>query len=185
MADERGEFFYKPAVTTDGGFDFTQVDSILARDYKQSNIIQLTRNINPSGSSAQQVKITDGTDTALVDGSGSLQVVSIPQATSCLYNLQSGAGTTTLGTVGAGKRWLIIGWTCNHSYAVGGGRSQLRLNGVNYSSKYTSGTYDNETIPQNFSKEACPILTATQNIQLVVTTNGALEASVYYIEESV
>lgn len=99
--------------------------------------------------------------------------------------IQSGVGTTTLGTVGANKKWYIIGYMVSHNYSVGAGRGEIELNGIPIFTHYCNGTYDDIAVTANFNLEACPVLTATQTLTLVVTTNGGLEASVVYVEVSV
>lgn len=121
-----------------------------------------------------QANVTLNTD-ELVNSLGELTTVS---------GVQSGAGTTTLGTVGAGKIWYIIRYQVAHNYAVGAGRGELELATIPYFTHYCNGTYDDVSQSENFSLEACPKLTAGQTITLIVSSNGSMEGSVSYIEVS-
>jgi len=94
---------------------------------------------------------------------------------------QSGAGTATMGTVGASKIWYIISFTHHLSYATAGGESQIRFNGVAHSNLYVGVADHNIAIAQRWGIESCPKLTAGQTITLVNSNSGA-RASVQYIE---
>lgn len=114
---ERDEKYIKPSVTTDGSFDFDPVDQLMSRDYKQSNIIQLVRTIAPAGTSANQVKITDGTDLVLVNPDGSMSVQDkTKNPISGTANITTNT-TTALRTAGAGKTFYLAG--LNHCGAGG------------------------------------------------------------------
>ena len=92
--------YVKPQKTTDGDFDFTEVDDMLSRDYVQGSVIQMVRNINPVGTSAQQVRLTDGTDLLNINSDGSLNVGT---ANSVAANAtQANNNTQTIFTAGAG-----------------------------------------------------------------------------------
>jgi hypothetical protein len=106
---ERNEQFIKPKVTTDGSFDFSDIDVLMSRDYKQSNIIQLVRTIAPAGTSANQVKITDGTEMLLINADGSINTKEAVRTYVSGSNTISSNSTVTLRTVGAGKTLYIEG----------------------------------------------------------------------------
>lgn len=67
------ETFVSPSRDSSGNFDFTEVDIQNGRNYVQSNKITPVRVITPAGTSAQQFKLTDGTDTLNVESNGSIQ----------------------------------------------------------------------------------------------------------------
>lgn len=66
------ETFVKPMKDENGSFDFTEVDRAQARNYIQGSKIQMVRVITPAGTSAQEVKITDGVETLLINSDGSI-----------------------------------------------------------------------------------------------------------------
>lgn len=96
--------------------------------------------------------------------------------------VQSGAGTSTLGTVPAGKKWLITRYQVSMKYAVGAGRGELKYHTHVLYTHYCNGTYDDTVNTENISLESCPVALAGETITAVVTTNGGIEGSVSYIE---
>ena len=172
---ERDEKYIKPSVTTDGSFDFDPVDQLMSRDYKQSNIIQLVRTIAPAGSSANQVKITDGTDMLLINSDGSLNFKGLSLLG--LNGNKTGSGTTTLGTVPVGKSWRIYGFTL----ASGNSADLMTLNlGAVASFALPLNTGAN-SICRDFGNNYIEI-PAGATVTLVNTGGGYSTASIQYVE---
>lgn len=103
------QFFVAPAKRVDGNFDFDECDNLLSRDYVQSNQIQPVRIIQTVGASAQEVKITDGSDTLAINGDGSINVKHKTAITVSTGKTGTSIGTagTTLYTVTAGKTFYM------------------------------------------------------------------------------
>ena len=98
--------------------------------------------------------------------------------------------TTTLGTVGAGKVWRVIGLSLSTMIGSAGvAQIDLNLNGLSVLND--RGTYDNATTQRggnvaiSFDYGACPVLTAGQKITLVVPASCYASASAIYVEENV
>lgn len=100
------------------------------------------------------------------------------------------AGTSTLGTVPAGKQWRVIGLTisCRTGSNVANiASSQLKLNGVTAidaeAANVTAGA-NSANLSLNFLYSACPILATGQTITLVSDAQSVVGASAFVIEEA-
>lgn len=143
-------------------------------------------------STANNVKVTDGTDSLAVNADGSINIAEKTKRTVTLIEANAAVGTgTTIGTVGAGKIWRIIYAQLSQSIddaAVTSALSQLNLNGValinlEYQSVATYGL-GSVTSQVRFDYECCPVLTAGQTITQTATINEAWGASIGYVEEN-
>lgn len=126
----------------------------------------------------------------LTDVTGTVQTTAATTAiTHFIYAQQAGAGTQTLGTVGAGKRWLIISIDLSVGTAGGNGANgYVTLNGEKAAYCYPQSSVGSSFVEHAnlvFSPSACPILTAGQTVQLVSAAAITSNACVGYIEESV
>jgi hypothetical protein len=103
---------------------------------------------------------------------------------------QVNAGTATVGTVGAGKRWIIVSMVLNSTAGTSSGSvDKILLNDVE---ALRNTTYTGATVPamsniiSNFSYGSAPILAAGQTVKVVCATAGCqAQATVGYIEETV
>jgi hypothetical protein len=104
---------------------------------------------------------------------------------------RNSAGTTDVGTVGAGKTWRILSVQVS---GAGGSSGQFtvlgQLNGITAvscqgNSSATMGCNGHDCV--TFSYDSCPILTQGQKVQLVETTSTAPACnailSCTYVEE--
>jgi hypothetical protein len=121
----------KPTKNSDGNFDFALVDLKLARNYTQGSKIVPVRLITPVGQSAQEFKLTDGTDLLAINSDGSINVSTSTFSYKNLMSSSSSVLPTQLrstalgvaGTVPAGKIWVIV--SCG---LAGGGELTIRDN---------------------------------------------------------
>lgn len=112
--------YIKPEVKTTGGFDFTECDRLLARDYAQGSEILPVRLIQTSGESASEVKITDGTDTMAVNADGSINITGGGDILKHLYDngvykmFFRNAAAADVYTVPNGKKFVVTSLSaCN------------------------------------------------------------------------
>lgn len=181
----------KPTRDTSNNFDFTPCDENLARDYVQGSIITPVRILASAGASAPETKITDGTDTLLVNSDGSVNTTSVEKEMQrAVFDAQNQTAATAFGTVPANKIWKIYGW--NHSahnsasaavrgaviLANGISLSRLELNAPNATGQ---GVANANNFDEKYIK-----LTAGQTLQHQVTNATVIHSGVvFYIEESV
>lgn len=110
---------------------------------------------------------------------------------SVVSGIRSGAGTATLGTVGANKVWKIIGFCINQSWNGTSDQVTLNFNGVTYwiDNVRTSASSNNcASTTFRFDSYAAPTIAAGQTITLVVGGSGTgitASAAVYYVESAV
>lgn len=103
----------------------------------------------------------------------------------------SNDATTTIGTVGAGKKWTIIGVRLCHSSTAGDGLTMITTTGtVMTLLKIVSkglATYGNATPSDGWilPKERAPILNAGDTIVMTGSGSSIHAWTVIYIEESV
>ena len=126
----------------------------------------------------------------LTDVTGTVQTSAATTAiTHFIYAQQAGAGTSTLGTVGAGKRWLIISMDLSVGTAGGNGANgYLSLNGEKAAYCYPQSSVGSSFVEHSclvFNPAACPILAAGQTVTLTSAAAITSNACVGYIEESV
>lgn len=126
----------------------------------------------------------------LTDVTGVVQTTAATTALSNIIYLQkAGAGTSTVGTVPANKRWLII--SIDFSAVTAGGaaaQAYLELNNKKVIYCYPTSTATAPGIEHAslvFNLEACPILTAAQTINITSSASITANVCVSYIEESV
>lgn len=104
------ETWVKPMKDNSGNFDFTEVDRAQSRNYTQGSKIQMVRVITPAGTSAQEFKLTNGTNLLNIfsDGSLDFETYLLRSGTQIIRNDNSAAaGTRTLYTVTAGKTLYV------------------------------------------------------------------------------
>lgn len=103
-----------------------------------------------------------------------------------LSGTKTGAGTTTLGTVGAGKVWRVIALHITASYAAASaGVATLSLNGVECINAWTAGSYSSSACGNiNLSYSDAYVLAAGQTVVLTGAASLNCSASISYIEES-
>jgi len=92
--------------------------------------------------------------------------------------------TTTLGTVGAGKRWVIVG--LGGTFVGIDLSASIQLNGVSAMSFYCY--VDDATIAcrdQTYSYDLAPVITAGQTVAVNFPGSGKGIFNVSYIEETV
>jgi hypothetical protein len=97
------------------------------------------------------------------------------------------AGTTTLGTVPASKKWYIVGFTANVCFGAQGAlRLQANAQDMCYLEQGAAVAVTQSTNTSVvFPSTAMPSIAATQTIDLVTTGNNTCNATVWYIEVSV
>lgn len=131
-------------------------------------------------------------NTAVVNVSGSVtSTVTTYTVSVCSANWTSTAAQT-LGTVGANKRWRIIGLQATNTGVASANAHELliQLNGVTWLDATVRGiaTYPTGAgmVSVAFTPEACPIITAGQTVAVPAqSATGQKGAVCYYIEEAV
>lgn len=143
-------------------------------------------------STADRVRITDGTDTALIDTNGNLQVSNPELALSSASNSTSATNNTqTLYTVPANKKAYILALqlSANMGSVASSDTALLKLNGNTALVCFINSTttaFNTSNTSLNFPFKTCPILTAGQTVTLTTTnTNCNAKAVVHYYEVSV
>lgn len=129
--------------------------------------------------------INIGTGVTTITGDVNLEPVI--KTVTCISGTQTNSGTTTLGTVGAGKVWNIIGASIGAEGGNNPGQCSLKGNNIAILSAYaySATNYGLIFLSQSWQYGTCPKLTAGQTITLVCTNlNGLCDAQVQYIEES-
>jgi hypothetical protein len=131
----------------------------------------------------------------LTSVTGTVTSSPVEYAVTTISGTQNGAGTTTLGTVGANKIWRIIGISLSsgidETSTTGDYMAIVQLNGVTalsnaYRISTASGRFMGEASSISFQPTCCPKLTAGQTVTLVQDTTFLYSvASVFYVEESV
>lgn len=119
--------------------------------------------------------------------SGGVTVAKVVATT--LTGHQYGAGTATIGTVPANKKWTIVAIShqANTSGAIGM-VSLCKFDGVNATELYvasTAGLTANSVINQSYGLSANPVLTTGKSITLVNDAAGNAAVSICYYEETV
>lgn len=85
------------------------------------------------------------------------------------YNEQVNAGTAVIGTVGAGKKWTVVGLIACLTYGTAGtGTFTLEMSGATFAK--SNVTQGNEVITMMFPYEAAPKMAATETFRV---TNSA------------
>jgi len=97
--------------------------------------------------------------------------------------LKAGAGSTTIGTVPAGKIWRVIGWTLASTFAAGAGASSITLNAVGVAN-LICGNSSNNSVGMSLSYSDAYVLAAGQTAVVTTDANNNAYASIAYIEES-
>jgi len=98
-----------------------------------------------------------------------------------------GVGNTTIGTVGAGKTWRIIGVHLESGLGASSAVVGLALNGIevlSFNIQNTAATMNaNPSSSLNFDYGACPVLTTGQTVVIVNTSSSNTVANCIYVEE--
>ncbi|MBR9702439.1 hypothetical protein GOV10_00240 [Candidatus Woesearchaeota archaeon] len=132
--------------------------------------------------------------TVTIDGAastGELPVQPIKHTVLRLADAQAGSATNTMGTVGAGKVWRIIGLAMSDIVNASGGAGvvTINLNGNGYLTILTSSTatYGSGGHSEHimFPYDACPVLTVGQTVQALYSTATNAYTYCYYVEEDV
>ena len=106
--------------------------------------------------------------------------------TASLSGARTGVGTTTLGTVGAGKIWKIISATLIVAHTSAVSTASLIFKADTYASSTGSNAANmaGGSIFLHWDYGACPKLVAGDTITLVTSAGQYANATVQYIEES-
>ena len=121
---------------------------------------------------------------------GNVTAVASKTSATIVSATQAGSGSTTLGTVGAGKVWRVIGVALSgNSAGVNNGTATavLKLNNAEVLGVTIMGTstiYNTNSNAMNFDYGACPVLTAGQTIVVTCSQATYAHASAIYVEES-
>lgn len=181
----------KPTRDSNNNFDFSPCDEQLARDYVQGSIIQPVRVMASAGASAPETKITDGTDTLLINSDGTLNIQIVEKELTPLYATSTATETKTIGTVPAGKVWKVYALQLASRWDVltgtGGINTNLSLQGVvclsaplnSYNAQGMAICSSQISFGNNYIKLTAG-QTATFNNNADVTT----DATIFYVEES-
>lgn len=158
--------YASPSRDSDGNFDFTEPDRLLSRDYTQGSVIMPVRNITPTGSSAQQVIITDGTDLISINSDGSLNTsqgegILKSSQTHVIKYLNGNGANQNIHTVTAGKTFYLMGvHISNTSGAINS--AQIKDNaGTTIFRIDSSANYKSENLTSSFP---IAIYTSAQNV---------------------
>jgi hypothetical protein len=105
-----------------------------------------------------------------------------------LTNAAAGANNVTMGTVGAGKVWRVIGFSLNSdNNAAAEATSNLTMGGNVVAATIGSGTatgVGDVLITFHGSYSDAIVLSAGQTVVHNSNANGRFSAAVYYVEES-
>lgn len=130
---------------------------------------------------------SSGQTTAAI--SGGLSIANTAAKTTGVITRAS-AGSTTMGTVPAGKAWYIVG--ASLSLAQGGAaansHSDIKINGESILSAvvyYAVATFNSSQISNSWNVTGAPYLTAGQTITLVSDGDAATYATAQYVEVTV
>lgn len=102
----------------------------------------------------------------------------------------SNDATTTIGTVGAGKKWTVIGVRVCHSTTSGDGITSITTTGtvLTLLKLITKGlaTYGNATVADGWTlpKELSPVLNAGDTIVMTGSGSAIHSWTIIYIEEA-
>jgi hypothetical protein len=132
---------------------------------------------------------------ALNVNSGLVNVTGTVTSTAGTYRpngFLSGSGvtntTSTLGTVGAGKKWTILSFNFgNYMGGAFGGVASLKVNGqiiALIQSASSATNTNNEMCALVFPYSQAPQIAAGQTVQITADVNSTACACVTYIEES-
>lgn len=158
-------------------FDFTEVDSLLAREYTQGSVITPVRVITTAGNSAQQVKITDGTDIAQVTSSGDLRTENEKALSFAINGTVAQNNTQTVLTAGASGAKV---YSVTVSYFVQTGANNeltVTIAGATFHKCINRSVASNYT--QNFHIELSGNYIQLTNGQTVTITSGGTELLAY------
>lgn len=111
-----------------------------------------------------------------------------PLAASIAHSARTTTGTSTIGTVGSGKKWYVIGVQANIASAAFNntftatlalaGTAIIRLD------MHTNATYGNGNATEaiGFSLDACPILEEGETATIGVTGGVNCSGTIIYVE---
>jgi hypothetical protein len=128
--------------------------------------------------------------TEVYNNTGSDTVTLQKKTATLLSSAVNLAATTTMGTVPANKVWRIL--SASMSMAIQDAavqqRNQILLNSVvalSLDAKGIASPYGGVANSVTWSYEACPVLTAGQTVQHVLSHDENASAQVTYVEEAV
>lgn len=127
--------------------------------------------------------------TGNVTASGTFTFQQVKHVVTIVSGTRNSTGTTTLGTVGAGKKWTILNvqLSCDAKNSDVSGAASVQLDGNKISyvglCNYTNAA-SNVNSDQSWPYSDAPTLAATKTLTLVVeTANFGAFATVTYVEE--
>lgn len=130
--------------------------------------------------------ITTNYSQANVTLSGGVEIEN--KTVSSLTEVKTAANTTTIGTVGAGKIWRIIGFALTCQAGASTSTQTLLLNDVACAVNSVIGTatvYNTSAYSQYLSYPSAFVLTAGQTVKVTSSAAGNYATSVFYVEEAV
>ncbi len=132
--------------------------------------------------------MTFSMNTGLTSITGNVTAVTQSYTVSIVAGSRTSAGTTTLGTVPALKKWTII--SLNFTATISGGSSNrsasVQANGVNLSqiTSVASAIAMNST-SNTWEKNCAPVITAGQTLTLITSASEIQsDVTICYVEET-
>lgn len=127
------------------------------------------------------------TSTGLTSVTGNVSSVPEEVSVTLVSGTRAAAGTTTIATVGANKKWYILGVNMSAVYGAGGTiKLQLNGNDIMVLDGSMNTAIQNLANAQSWNYKQCPTLAATQTITLVLSANSTEGyACIQYVEVSV